>query len=578
MQNSLNDMNATSSMQILTQISEAIPTITDKLEIFRTHVVTENSTNIGELRTTFSETINEVKENLSGIANRIQEDTRAINIETMDTLKVDLQKLSDSITDNVESVNDKIQKEFSDLKSDYSELSTRQVNNNEKVQEKLSSLELGLENFSQEMMEKVADTINVNSAHSQDVLNEIKSDILEGITNVDRATKNSVSQFELKIDKLLDNYIGADLDNVIEKKSLRETVVDIEAKIDRTNLQQIHNAKELLEEIQATTQNLNTKITAIEESKNLATIIGAISKISDRLQGLEEFGNNFEDGLKKLQEQMEQKLRENVHKISTLIEKPQQEETVNKENPELNNLSNKVSEYLSNFEFLKSNISQEIKENLASEFNKIETLIKKISSQDDKNNYSYTLEDVESDIANLRVALEKNTTNTDDIKNVFEKVIELRTVGLEGIKTTRDVEAQIGYLQGWLKDTVSKIDEIQDRLDNLQNNGFEDIKSRLVQSEKSKLNSIEFATNVENTLKILIKNSKMQDEKVQELSRKLDLLTQAQAESFNPNQFIDIFYDNMTQTKMLSNRVEIIEDKINSIQGAVEKLISYVEQ
>ena len=30
--------------------------------------------------------------------------------------KVDLQKLSDSITDNVESVNDKIQKEFSDLK------------------------------------------------------------------------------------------------------------------------------------------------------------------------------------------------------------------------------------------------------------------------------------------------------------------------------------------------------------------------------------------------------------------------------------------------------------------------------
>ena len=40
----------------------------------------------------------------------------------------------------------------------------------------------------------------------------------------------------------------------------------------------------------------------------------------------------------------------------------------------------------------------------------------------------------------------------------------------------------------------------------------------------------------------------------------------------------DIFYENMTQTKMLSNRVEIIEDKINSIQNAVEKLIGYVEQ
>ena len=55
-------------------------------------------------------------------------------------------------------------------------------------------------------------------------------------------------------------------------------------------------------------------------------------------------------------------------------------------------------------------------------------------------------------------------------------------------------------------------------------------------------------------------------------------MAQAQAESFNPNQFIDIFYENMTQTKMLSNRVEIIEDKINNIQNCIEKLISYVEQ
>ncbi len=578
MQNSLNDMNSASSMQILTQVSEAIPTIADKLEIFRTHVVTENSANLSEIKTTFSESVNEFRENLSGCVNKIQEDTKTINLETMDTLKVDLQKLSDSITDNVENVNDKIEKEFTDLRNDYSELSDRQTTHNEKVQERLSNLEVDLENFSHEMMDKVADTININSAHSQDVLNEIKSDILEGITDVDRSTKNSITQFELKIDKLLDNYIGSDLDSVVDKKSLRETVIDIESKIDRTNLQQIHNAKELLEEIQATTQSLNTKITAIEESKNAATIIGAIAKISDRLQGIEEFNTNFEDELKKLQEQMEQKLKDNVHKISTLVEKPQQEENTNKENPELNNLSNKVNEYLSNFEFLKSNISQEIKENLASEFQKVETLIKKISSQDDKTNYSYTLEDVESDIANLRVALDKNVATGDDIKNIFEKVIELKTVGLENIKSSRDVETQLGHIQGWFKDAVMKIDEIQERIDNLQNDGFEDIKLRLVQSEKSKLNSIEFATNVENTLKLLIKNSKTQETKIQELSKKLDLLTQAQADGFNPSQFIDIFYDNMTQTKMLSNRVEIIEDKINSIQNSVEKLISYVEQ
>lgn len=578
MQNSLNDMNATSSMQILTQISEAIPTISEKLEIFRTHVVAENSANLGEIRVTFAETVANFKKNLLDSIEKIQEDTKNINLETMDTLKVDLQKLSDSITDNVESVNEKIQKEFSDFKNDFSEFSLKQTDNSEKIQDKLSALEVGLENFYQDTVEKVTDTININSAHAQDVLNEIKGDIIDSVTNIDRATKNSITQFELKIDKLLDNYIGSDLDNVVEKKSLRETVIDIEAKVDRSNLQQIHNAKELLEEIQSTTQSLNTKITAIEESKNAATIMSAINKLQDKLQGLEEFNTSFTDELKKLQEQTEQKLRDNVHKISTLLDKAPKEDNSVIDNPELNNLSNKVSEYLSNFEFLKSNISQEIKENLSSEFKKVESLIKKISSQDEKNNYSYTLEDVESDIANLRLALEKTNTSADEIKNVFEKVVELKTVGLEGIKSNRDVESQLGILQGWSKDAVSKIDEMREAIDDIRNNSFEDIKTRLLQSEKSKLNSIEFASKVENILKVLVKNSKTQEDKIQDLSKKLDLLTQATAEGFNPNQFIEIFYDNMTQTKMLSNRVEIIEDKINSVQNTVEKLLSYVEQ
>ena len=58
--------------------------------------------------------------------------------------------------------------------------------------------------------------------------------------------------------------------------------------------------------------------------------------------------------------------------------------------------------------------------------------------------------------------------------------------------------------------------------------------------------------------------------KIADLSKKVELLVQNQNDGFNPAQFIDIFYENMTQTKMLSNRVEIIEDKINSITGVVE--------
>lgn len=578
MQANLNDMNSVSSMQILTQISEAIPTIADKLEIFRTHVVTENSTNLGQIRTSFSDVVAKVKESLTNAVDKIQDDTKTINIETLDALKVDLQRLSDHLVDSVDAVNDKVQAEFVNFRADFQEFQIRQQDYADRITDKLASFEVGLENFSQDTIDKINDTININAAHNQDTLNEIKSDILDGVMTIDKTNRTSLNQFESKLDKLLDNYIGVDLDNIIEKKSLRETVVDIETKIDRTNLQQIHNAKELLEEIQSSTSNLAMKIATIEESKNMASLMNAIAKISEKLQGMEEFNIELAEDIEQTKEQIEQKLKDNVQKISILLDKEKEPpETNENKNADIDNLSNKVQEYLSNFEFLKSNISQEIKENLAGEFQKLETAIKRIRTVDDNSNYSYTLEDVESDLAKIRLNIEKHASNNEDFKNLFEKVIELRTVGLENVKINRDVESELSHLSGWFKDAVNKIDDLAEKVGDIQSVGFEDIRTRLIQSEKSKTNTLEFSAKIENALKIMIRNAKAQDEKIAQLTSKVDLMVQNQNESFNPSQFIDIFYENMTQTKMLSNRVEIIEDKINSIQNAVEKLISYVE-
>ena len=578
MQNSLNDMNSVSSMQILTQIAEAIPTISDKLEIFRTHVVTENSTTLGQVKTSFSEVVSSVHENLSNAVQKIQDDTKTINIETLDTVKMDLQRLSDHLADSVESVSDRVQKEFVNFKVDFQEFAIKEQDNAEKVQDKLSSLEVSLENFSQDTIDKLNNAINASSAQSQDTLNEIKSDILESVINVDKTTKNSLNQFELKIDKLLDSYIGADLDNIIEKKSLRETVVDIETKIDRTNLQQIHNAKELLEEIQASSSNLSMKISNLEESKNLTSLMGAISKISEKLQGIEELNNELSEELESTKDQIEQKLKDNVQKISALLDKPQDTSNFDKQNLNIDNLSNKVQEYLSNFEYLKSNISQEIKENLESEFSKLENAVNRIRTVDENSNYSYTLEDIESDLAKIRLNIEKNAQAGEELKVIFEKIIELRTIGLESIKIDRDVESELGHLSGWFKDTVSKIDDLAQSVDEMQKLGFEDIRTRLIQSEKSKQAQHELNGKIENALKMLIKNSQVQDSKIEELTKQIEVLAQAQSESFNPNQFIDIFYENMTQTKMLSNRVEIMEDKINSVQTSVDRILRYFEE
>lgn len=578
MRESLNNINHVSGIHILNQMAEAIPEISEKLEIFRTHVVSDNSLHLSEIQKTFTDALESFKDNLQTTANKIEDDTKTLNIETLDALKIDLQRLSDHLIDSVESINDRIQKEFANYKTDFQEFSIRQDDNIERINDKLSALEMGLEGFGSDTIDKINDNLNANAAKSQDALNEIKSDILDGIMNVEKTNKNTLSQFEFKIDKLLNSYLGANLENISDSKSLRDTVVDIETKIDRTNLQQIHNAKELLEEIQSSTSDISMKITAIEESKNIATIMNVLSKITDRIQGLQEAGDELSDEFQNVKEEIDQKLKENVQKISALVEKTKDSVLPLESDSDIDDLSAKVSEYLSNFEYLKNNISQEIKENLADEFLKINNSIKKIKSSDENSSYTYSLEDVESDLAKIRVAIEKGNHNTDDIKLLYEKVIELRTVGLENVKINRDTETELGNISGWLRDTNNKIDDLSQNVEDVQKNALQEIRSQLIQSEKSKKSAGEFYTRIENALKHIIKTNQSADSKIAELEKKVELIMQAQNDAFNPSQFIDIFYENMTQTKMLSNRVEIIEDKINSIQNALEKLISYVEQ
>ena len=86
--------------------------ISDKLEIFRTHVVSENSQHLGQMKLSFNEIISSLQENLRNTIEKIQDDTKTINIETLDTIKVDLQKLSDHLIDSVEELEVTVQKKL----------------------------------------------------------------------------------------------------------------------------------------------------------------------------------------------------------------------------------------------------------------------------------------------------------------------------------------------------------------------------------------------------------------------------------------------------------------------------------
>ncbi len=552
LETSLSGVNTNSTIQMLTQISESIPNISDKLEIFRNHVVSENSANLARLKSDFSETVLSFQESLENALAKINDGAKNSNTEIVDGLKIDLQKLSDYFADNVDVLKDRLQ-------------------------DSLSVIETQLEDYRRETVQKIDNTINSNIINTQDNLNVLKSDILDAFQNVDKSREESLSQFESKIDSLLINCVGANNDESLGSKSLKDAVIEMDSKIERANLQQIHNAKELLEEIQASVLTITTKISGIEENKSITSVIGALQRLNDKIQEMQEFNLDLSEELRDTKSQIDIKLKENIQKISSLVQKPSDSQAEDKSSADIDNLANKVQEYLSNFEYLKNNISQEIKENLEGEFLKLEKAIIKIRSNSENSDYSYNLEDIESDLAKIKLTIEKNTASSQEMKTLQEKIAELRTVGLENVKLNRDIESELGNLSGWCKDAVDKLDDVSNRLDELQNNAFEDIKTRLVQSEKSKSNLMEFSSKIENALKYLVKNSQAQEAKINELTKKLDAVSTAQAENFNPSQLIDIFYENMTQTKMLTNRVEIIEDKINNIQTAITQLMSYVE-
>lgn len=581
-QNALVNLNKDDAVKLMQDLTSIIPSMANSLDSFKTEILEEGSGNLNEIKNSFNETVIDIRENLLNTIDKIQADSRAINQETLDVLKIDLQKLSDHFIDNVESIDKKLEDGFSYSKKELEKLSLNQSSELSRVLDKLSELEVSIESFNQDSLYKFTDELKENTTRVSANFKEIKEDVAKTISNFEKANKLSLSQVEAKIDKILDSYLGSEAKTILEKKSLRETVADIETKVDRSNLQQIHNAKELLEEIQSVASIVQAKVTNFEEPKIPQGLTGLFSRIGDKLSKLETTNTELGAEVKEIKNQINETIKDNFQQISVLLDgsttkEPSNNSTGGLDKNQISELSKKLQEYLSNIEFLKNGFTLDIKEQLSEDFTRLEAAIKGLRTSEDNPNYTYTLEDVESDLAKICYNIEKNTINPNEFKSGVEKIAEVRNLAIENVKLNRDTQSELGHLNGWCKDAIDKIEDVAQKLDDIQNIGFADIKTRLVQSEKSKHDTAEQSIKIENALKALIKNARAKDEQILNLNKRLDLIVKAQSEAFNPNQFIDIFYENMTQTKMLSNRVEIIEDKINNIQASIERLLSYVE-
>ena len=182
---------------------------------------------------------------------------------------------------------------------------------------------------------------------------------------------------------------------------------------------------------------------------------------------------------------------------------------------------------------------------------RLDDIINRIEQKADN---TYSMADLEADLAKMRLSLEKSSKN---------------------------IGADFQNIGGWLRNTnarlenLSKVmDVVSKKIEHTEKLGLEGITSKLVQSEKD----YGAPQRVEEALAGVQKKYKIQEMRLEELDEKISLILQKQSEGFDVKSFIDLFYDNTSQTKSLASRVEGIESKLNSISKNIERIISYIDE
>ncbi len=545
---------SSTNVEILAKLNNTIPAISEKLEVLRGYLTQENAQNSQELKNYFKETSETIKSYIEDIKNSQN--------SPLSEIKVDIQNLSSYLIESVENININISKEFEEYKGE-------------------------IKNF----LDKLENS-NLDGTEIKDALVSIKNDLIEGILG---STKNAKANFiiiEEKINEILEKQSSTNDEVVLE------VINNILEKIEHTNQQQIHNAKELLEEIQNNGSEIRQKIDTLirkepQQFEIENEILHRIEIINEKLEPINsDRDEELKESIELLKEHLETLTKEMGEQISDKLNEitDKNDEFSTEKKPDVDEYLSKINEYLTNVEYLKNNLSEDLKEsietifnaksdeakvetyniiqkisNVENDINKITSNISRIINTNDDTSYAYSLQDVESDIAKLRLTIERNLKG-DNYKEFINRLIELKNINIENNKLNHTLETNINHLNAWFKSAAQKLEGLSQQIENAEKMSMEEIKTRLIRSEKSADGTkIDEAT-------------RRQISYLEDLDEKLNVLLQRQQDGFDPNSFIDVTYENMKQTKELANRIDEMEVKIDKIQGYMEKIVAYIEE
>lgn len=328
--------------------------------------ISENTTSISNLEKAYKETFNQISSIEECVTETLQNNIELLNASV------------ESSTRNIkDSLSGKLEEALGELKA-YIEVSFNNTQSQNSI-EKLRNELLEKINDLFKSNEDISLTNNVISANIT-AFNENLSEKAEKLqTNI----TDSFSTLNTKIDILTTN----DNDDVIDMLNSLHNKIDVLAMSDETSIieDEIEDIKELINEHRKSFEESNDEKTAAID-KYLRDVLLKLDSV--------DLEKNSED----IKESITSALAAMFEQISFIEESEDIKDFVEDKTDEINKALNEV-----------------------------QTQLKQIASQDDDFDYTYTLQDVESDIARLRLAINNMSGHdfegfSDDIKKIIKSV------------------------------------------------------------------------------------------------------------------------------------------------------------
>ena len=516
---------------------------------------------------------NDLRNNISDIADEIKSEVRELNYD----LKEDIKDVTYNVREEIGKTQDLILAEVSNLEETI---------NADKIKNQLSSLVIeiskNIEDFKNNMASEISN-IKIPKAIDEKAIKDKISEVVTDIANELRENSDIISSRinSIKIPEQIDteelrNSITEDIKDIITSAKFEFTAISnrLSDEINNIEIPETQDNNLLKEEINNHINNsieriqneiLNLKDSfenqindieipkydenAIKEQiKEISEQISNIkvpefddSNIQNSIQELKEKINLITGNLNNLDYAKPQDLEDNTDILIGII-RERIKENADNQNSILNNHFAKLEQNLSNND---SNIL-------------IQKIYEKLQKIQDKENYG--LSEVEDDIRNIKIAVDR-TNSIDMIKNLTA----VKTLTSDNIKLNQHVEQQLSYVNNWLRGAAKAMEILAHKVDKVEkitagNEGLS------IDTEK-----------FDNVAVNLAQKYKIQEMRLDDIGEKINALIQKQGEDIDMTSFIKVFHESVKQTNALASRIDSIENRMNSLQKSLERIVAFIE-